>query len=81
MSIENPAADRIIHSMSIRRILQACLIAGVILVSSAVAFCEEPLPVKERKEAFPWAAAGYAVCCLAVVCAVAFKHAKRTHLD
>lgn len=66
--------------MKIRTVATVLLIAGILLLP-AVAGGEDPYRDDPRAAQVPWAAIGYAVLFLAIICAVAFKHAKRTHLD
>ncbi len=66
--------------MRIRTVATVLLIAGILLLP-AVAGGEDRYRNDPRDGEVPWAAIGYAVLCLALICAVAFKHAKRTHLD
>jgi len=64
-----------------KQIAQACLTAGVPLLTAAVALCQDPYGSPAREPSRAWYAILFAVVFVAAICVVAFKHARRTHLD
>ena len=67
--------------MRARRRFQACVAAAGGLLVPAAALCEDKYNSPALEDRVPWLAVIYLLVCLAGVCAVAFKNAKRTHLD
>ena len=67
--------------MKIVKLAQVCLAVATLVLIPTAAICEDEYPAPAREESVPWLAILYAVVCLGGIAAVAFKHAKRTHLD
>lgn len=65
---------------SIRKIVLVCL--GIVpLLIPAAALCEDEYTTPTRKSQVPWMAILYTAVGLIGIAVVAFKHARRTHLD
>ena len=79
--VENVSAPRIIQCMTVRRTAQACVSLAAMLLTSTAALCDDSYDVTVREGGIQWIAILYALVCLAGICVVAFKHARRTHLD
>jgi len=67
--------------MNATRFIRAALAAAAWLLVPAVAICRDEYKNPAKKESIPWVAVLYMLVSLAGIAVVAFKHAKRTHLD
>jgi len=83
-TVEKPAQALIIPCMKVFGIeltVRASVLAATLSFLPAVAVCEDNYPQAPLEPSRPWAPVLYAIVFLAAVCVVAFKHARRTHLD
>ena len=68
--------------MKTRNFLLTSLPAGLtLLVAATTLLARDDSTIPQREATVPWLAILYGLVCLAGVCAVAFKHSRRTHLD
>ena len=86
-SVENPPPAGIIqsmknlHSMSLSAAALRHAGALVMLLTPAAALCQDGYKAPERAKDAPWLAILYTAVFFVGVLVVAFKHARRTHLD
>jgi len=67
--------------MKTKALVQRLSCAAVLLLAPGLAHCQDVYKAPAKYEAVPWAAVAYTLVFLIGIAAVAFKNARRTHLD
>jgi len=64
-----------------KRFIYSCVAVAGAVMTPLTAWCSDRYSIPQRDETMPWPAILYTLVATAAVCAVAFKNAKRSHLD